>query len=128
VLLVTRAGRGGTSENEGVAGLQTVRVAFDWVQSVLVGLDIGTQGFEEVCSIAVGNPGGVYGAEPRVETMLLRVRESRCRGRFLEVIDCKWDIALLLSQYLVMHRPWFRPWGIWGRTAWLRSSLPRTHL
>jgi hypothetical protein len=65
VLLVTTASGGGTSQDEGASGVRTVRVAFDWAQSILVGLDIGTQGFEEVRSIAAGNPGGVYGAERR---------------------------------------------------------------
>jgi hypothetical protein len=65
VLLVTTASGGGTSQDEGAAGLQTVRATFDRAQSVLVGLDIGTQGFEEVRSIAAGNPGGVYGAQRR---------------------------------------------------------------
>jgi hypothetical protein len=63
VLLVTTVSNGGTSQDKGAAGLQTVRATFDWTQSVLVGLDIGTQGFEEACSIAAGNPGGVYGAK-----------------------------------------------------------------
>lgn len=64
VLLVTTASDGGASQTGG-AGLQTVRATFDCAQSVLVGLDIGTQGFEEVRIIAAGEPGGVYGAERR---------------------------------------------------------------
>ncbi|KXX79397.1 hypothetical protein MMYC01_204052 [Madurella mycetomatis] len=64
VLLITTASHGGTGQDEG-GGVQTVRATFGSSQSVLVGLDMGTQGFGEVQSIALGSPGGVYGPERR---------------------------------------------------------------
>ncbi|KAK4238544.1 hypothetical protein C8A03DRAFT_43719 [Achaetomium macrosporum] len=64
VLLVTTASDGGSSQDEG-GGVQTVRATFGSTQSLLVGLDMGTQGFEEVRSIAAASPGGVYGPERR---------------------------------------------------------------
>jgi hypothetical protein len=64
VLLATTENNGDTSQDNG-GGVQTVRATFASSQSVLVGLDIGTQGFEEVGHIAAGSASGVYGPERR---------------------------------------------------------------
>ncbi|KAK3306754.1 uncharacterized protein B0T15DRAFT_431598 [Chaetomium strumarium] len=67
VLVTATASDVGTtaSKDEDPMAVQTARATFASAQSVLVGLDMGTQGFDEVRSIAAGSPGGVYGPERR---------------------------------------------------------------
>jgi hypothetical protein len=61
LLVTTGSDDDGTVQDDEGSRLQTVRVSFEWAQSVLVSLDMGTLGFEEVRIIAAGEPGGVYG-------------------------------------------------------------------
>lgn len=51
-----------TDEGNG-SDVQTVRATFKSAQIVLVALDVGSQGFEEVQIIAADSPDGVYGPE-----------------------------------------------------------------